>query len=175
MTKNKFNIFNITSFYIYWYLCILGASKESYYIGPIVALGCFIVHFIYVKNKIDDFKIFIMCGILGILFESTLHYSGFIQYKGILIDKFNIIPFWVIILWFGFSLTLLHSFKWFLNYYMLSSIIGGLITPIIYLSAHKINSVTLTYSLGYSYVILAISWIVILFFINTIVDKYVYN
>jgi len=125
----------------------------------------------YIKDKMDDFKIFIMCGILGILFESGLYYSGFIEYKGILVDKFNIVPFWVIILWFGFGSTLLHSFKWILGKYIISSILGGLITPLIYLSAHKINSITLNYNLFYSYVILAALWSVILLFINTTVTK----
>ena len=173
MNKTKFNILNIVMFYIYWYLCLLGPSKEDYYLGPIVGLLYFCFHFIYTDNKMNDFKIFILCGTVGLLFESILHYTGFIIYKGILINYFNIIPFWVLILWLGLGLTLLHSFKWFLNHHVISSIIGGLITPVIYLSAHKINSITLTCSLSYSYMILAVSWIVILYFINIIVDKYV--
>ena len=79
MTKNKFNIFNIVSFYIYWYLCILGPSRESYYLGPIIALIFFSIHFLYSQNKMDDCKLFIMCGLLGVLFESGLYYSGFIE------------------------------------------------------------------------------------------------
>jgi len=171
MSHNKFNIFNIISFYIYWYLCILGPSKDSYYIGPTIALIYFVIHFIYVKNKTDDFKIFFMCGILGVLFESILYYSGFIEYKGLLVDKFHIVPFWVIILWLGFGLTLLHSFKWILGKYTISSILGGLITPLIYLSAHNINSITLNYGLFYSYIILVALWAFLLLFINVMVTK----
>ena len=176
MTKNKFNIFNIVSFYVYWYLCILGPSRDSYYIGPIVALIYFSLHFIYVKNKLNNFKIFMMCGVLGIFFESVLYYSGFIHYRGILVDKFNIIPLWVVILWLGFGLTLLHSFRWILGKYTTSLILGGTITPLFYLSAHKINSIVLNYNLFHSYVILAILWAIIFLFINIMVTKnYVSN
>ena len=106
MSKVKFNIVNIIVFYIYWYLCLLGPAKNSYYLGPIIALLYFCFHFIYVENKMNDFKLFILCGTLGAIFESVLYYSGFIFYKGILTSHFNIIPLWVLILWLGFGLTL---------------------------------------------------------------------
>ncbi|MBI44579.1 MAG: hypothetical protein CMG66_00225 [Candidatus Marinimicrobia bacterium] len=173
MNKIMFSIVNMVMFYVYWYLCLLGPSKENYYFGPIIGLLYFCFHFIVVDKKINDFKIFVLCGFLGLFFESTLHYSGFIIYKGILINNFNIIPFWVLILWFGFGLTLLHSFKWLLKRNILSSIVVALITPLIYISAHKIGSITLVYSLAYSYIILAVSWIFIFFFINIIVNRYV--
>ena len=162
-------------FYIYWYLCLLGPSKENYYLGPTIGLLYFCFHFVVVDRKKDDFKIFILCGFLGMFFESVLQYTGFIIYKGILMNSFSIIPFWVLILWLGFGLTVLHSFKWFFKKNVISSIIGGLITPLIYISAHKIGSVTLAYNLGYSYIILAVLWIFIFFFINIIVDRYVLN
>ena len=175
MSKVKFNIVNIIVFYIYWYLCLLGPAKNSYYLGPIIALLYFCFHFIYVENKMNDFKLFILCGTLGAIFESVLYYSGFIFYKGILTSHFNIIPLWVLILWLGFGLTLSHSFKWFFSNHIISSVIAGLITPVIYISAHKINSIGLTYSLSYSYIVLAISWIIIFLFINIIIDKYALN
>ena len=171
MTKNKFNIFNIVTFYIYWYLCILGPSRDIYYLGPIFGLLYFIFHFIYVKNKMDDLKIFIMCGVLGFFFESALYYSGLINYRGILVDKFNIVPLWTMILWLGFGLTLLHSFKWILGKYTLSSILLGAIIPLVYLSAHKINSITLNYNFLYSYIVLAVLWSFMFLFINIMVTK----
>ena len=171
MAKNKFNIFNMLSFYIYWYLCILGPSRNSYYLGPMLGLLYFGVHFIYTTDKMADFKLFVMCGTLGLLFESALYHSGFITYKGILVEKFNIVPLWTIILWLGFGLTLLHSFKWILGKYTFSSILLGAIIPLVYLSAHKINSITLNYNFLYSYIILAILWSFTFLFINIVATK----
>ena len=168
MIKNRFNLLNMISFYIYWYLCILGPSKGSYYLGPIFAILYFTIHFIYTQNKINDFKLFFICGILGLAVESIFDYSGFITYKGILMDKFNVIPLWVIILWFGFGLTLLHSFKWILGQYSLSLLLGGFFAPFFYISAHKLSSIIINYNLFYSYIVLAILWSLIFLFINII-------
>ena len=58
-------------------------------------------------------------------------------YKGMFTNKFLPIPFWILILWIGYSLTVFHSFKWIYKRYFVSFIMGGLIAPLMYVSETK--------------------------------------
>ena len=171
MNISKFNIFNLVSFYIYWWISIWGASQEKYFIGPSIAIIYFAIHFIVVENKIKEFYLLTSCFMLGIIFENSLIYFDFLEYKGILFNYYGISPLWPLLLWGGFGLTLFHSSIFILGKLRLSFIIGGLFTPLIYLSAYQFGAISLKFNFLNSYIILGIStcWIILL--INMIATK----
>ena len=159
MEKNRLFLFiNGLSVYIYWWACFWGASIEKYYIGPLLAMMYFIFHFYIIKDKEKEFKYMLFCIFFGFLFESLFYYTGFMTYKGILPQKYSIVPIWVIILWSGYSLTVFHSFKWILGRYKIALIISCLFAPLIYLSANRVGSISFTISISNMYLILAFMW-----------------
>jgi len=167
----KFNIFNLVTFYIYWWVSIWGASEEKYFIGPSLAIIYFIIHFIFIDNKIKELYLLIFCFTLSIIFENSLINFGFIEYKGILFNNYGITPLWVLLLWSGFSLTLFHSSIFILGKLIFSFIIGGLFIPLIYLSAHQFGALSLKLPFLESYIILSISMGFLILLINIIATK----
>jgi len=169
--ETRFLIFNGIAFYIYWWLCFLGASKEEYFYGPIIGILYIIIHFIIIDNKFKEFKYILICMLFGFFVETLMLKFDFIFYKGILANKLDIAPFWIIILWMGFGTTVFHSFKWILGRYKLSVLLGSIFTPIAYMSADKIGAITFNYSLLISYLILSFIWGITLLLLIYIADK----
>ena len=167
----KFLIFNVISFYIYWWLCLIGSSRGDFFYGPLAALVYFIIHFFIIDNKYKEFKYIIICMILGILIETLMLQLNFIEYRGYLSSNYNIAPLWVIVLWMGFGTTVFHSFKWVLGKYKLSFLLGAIFTPVIYFSAYKIGSIAFNYNVLTSYLILSLIWGFTLLLLIYIADK----
>ena len=168
---SKFSIFNLVSFYIYWWLCITSPSREDFFYGPILVFLYLIIHFFIIDNKYKEFKYIAICMILGLLIETLMLQLNFIEYTGYLSSNYNIAPLWVIVLWMGFGTTVFHSFKWLLGKYKLSFLLGAIFTPIIYLSAHKIGSIAFNYNVLTSYLILSFIWGFTLLLLIYIADK----
>ena len=159
MEKSKlFLIINAIYFYGYWWVSFWGASTKQYHVGPLIALIYFIFHFYIINDKKKEFQYMLLCTFCGFLLESIFFYSGFIDYKGILSEKYSIIPIWVIVLWAGYALTAYHSFKWIYGKYYLSILIGGSFGPLIYLSGDKVGCIVLKYDIFISYLILSPIW-----------------
>ena len=165
-SKKIFLFLNAVTFYIYWWLSLWGASIGNFYIGPIVTISYFVLHFIIVKEKNKEFKYLLFCICIGIIFESILLYSGFLSYKS-MIDFFAV-PIWVIILWAGYSLTVFHSFKYLKGRYLLSLVLGAFFAPLMHISGGKIGAIILNYDNFTSYFILMVMWSVFLPLMNYI-------
>jgi len=161
-------------FYFYWWICFWGASNDQYYIGPFIAILYFIFHFIIIDEKMKEFKLILIYTAYGFVLESLFYYTRFINYKGILPENFSIVPFWVLILWAGSSLTIFHSFKWIHKKYFLTFFFGGCFGPLIYLSGHIIGCISFQYNIGISYLILFFIWsfsFTILNYISVIINE----
>ena len=100
----------------------------------------------------------LFCLVFGFTLESLFYFSGLMTYKGMFTSKFLPIPIWILILWIGYSLTVFHSFKWIYKRYLVSFIIGGLIAPLMYVSANKIRIINFNYDVIETYFILVPLW-----------------
>ena len=103
----------------------------------------------------------LFCIFVGFMFESILLYTGFINYNGLLSQKYAIVPIWVIILWGGYALTAFHSFKYISGRYLVSFIIGTFLCPLIYIAGDRVGALNLNYEITFSYIVLMVMWSII--------------
>tara|TARA_B100000579_G_C22840048_1_gene860918 strand:+ start:189 stop:719 length:531 start_codon:yes stop_codon:yes gene_type:complete len=159
MEKNKiFLLFNGFSLYVYWWVSFWGASNNNFYVGPVLAITYFVFHFCIISNKKKELHYMLFCILFGLFLESLFYYTGFLDYRGIVTQKYSIIPIWILILWAGYSLTVFHSFRWIYGRYYLSVILGGLFAPLIYLSGGRTGCIILNYDILTSYLVLVPIW-----------------
>ena len=98
------------------------------------------------------------CTILGFIIETSFLKLDIIEYRGILTDRFDIAPLWIVLLWSGLASTFFHSFKWILGNYKLGIPLGAIFTPLAYLYGVKFDIISFSYPLVESYLILSIVW-----------------
>jgi len=158
MNKNKlyFYLFNWFSFYLYWILCIWGASKNEFYLGPIVGSLFIIIHILIIDNRLKEIKYIIICILSGFILQSIFYYLNILEYKGsIMFGKFLIVPPWILILWAGLGSTIFHSFNWIINKKVLGTVLAAICFPIIFYSADKWNAMILNYEIN-SFIIICL-------------------
>lgn len=146
LSSSQWLILNALSFQAIWWLGVLGQNQYLWLSAMIVAL-----QFVLVKAKLVEFKVMLIASVIGISIDMLLIQSG--------VFVFSVFPWWLLILWGGFSLTLNHSlgFCHRLAWY-LQALLGAVSGSLSYLAGAKFNAVSLPMGQLESTLILAVIW-----------------
>ena len=150
----SFIFLNFLFYQIIWLVSIYGATNFPGYFGPLSALIFLIIHFIFIKDRLYQFKVMIAVTFVGVMIESLVH-KQFV-YSFVNFD-FHLIPYWLIGIWLCFSCTLLYSLRLILKNQWFSFIGGAIFGPLSYHAAYEMGAIQITHPI-FSYLILAISW-----------------
>lgn len=127
-----------------------------------VALVMLGLHFYFVsKTKAKEFYLICAVTAIGIVVDSLLQYLGvFVFPQG------QMMPLWLITLWFCFASTLCHSLKFLQSSKLFQGLVGALLAPISYLAGNEMNAVSFALTITNTFVILSVIWglLMILFF-----------
>tara|TARA_R110000737_G_scaffold324376_1_gene337314 strand:- start:966 stop:1478 length:513 start_codon:yes stop_codon:yes gene_type:complete len=118
-----------------------------------VAVILLSIQFRYLKTPKNELLLVCLVSAIGILLDLALVYGGVFIFP----DSTGI-PLWLMVLWFCFASTIRHSLAFLANSKVLQFIVGGLFAPLSYLAGSNFAVVTLTPSLGVSYLLLACLW-----------------
>lgn len=173
------NVINFILFQLLWISCIFGVAYQE--ITPaLVVFGIMLIYHCLPKvRKPGDFKIVILCSLLGFVLDSLLAYWQMVDY----FYDFgydNVAPFWIIMLWVGFGLALNHSMSWMFKNVKLAYGFVAIGPALSYFSAQKIGAVVINNTV-YSLTIASILWIMVFTVIlvtrnnNLRANKYAYR
>ena len=170
---NNKKLFNIVGFYLCWWVAILGAANSYFFIGPLFVMFFLFFHFFYVINQKKEIIFILICFFIGLFIDTFFLRFGVIDYKGLLPEKFNLAPLWVISLWMCFGSSISHSFKWVKGNYIFLFFLGAISGPLIYASATKLEVLYFNYSIYINLIIVSIAWGLFLPLVVYISDKLV--
>jgi hypothetical protein len=123
----SFNFYNVVSFYIVWYLCILGASFHFERSAVLISAGLVSIHYYFSKTKkIDLFYLLIFIFIGFFVDRLFLSFSVLAYPKETLIWNIKGVPLWILMLYVGFSTTMNHSLLFISKRPLASFIFGGI-------------------------------------------------
>lgn len=97
----------------------------------------------------------LVIALLGGVFDQSLNYFHFIDYKNQEIMQ-NLIPLWIVMLWALFATTLTLSMRWLRSNIILSAIFGFVGGPLSYMAGEKLNAIHIEGQMGL--LILALGW-----------------
>ncbi|QIR15329.1 DUF2878 domain-containing protein [Shewanella aestuarii] len=149
LSSSQWLIINALSFQAIWWLGVLGQNQYLWLSAVIVAL-----QFTVLKAKLTEFKIMLVASVIGFSLDMLLIQFG--------VFVFSTFPWWLLILWGGFSITLNHSlgFCHRLAWY-LQALLGGVSGSLSYLAGAKFYAVSLPMGQLQSSLILAVIWSVL--------------
>jgi hypothetical protein len=127
-----------------------------------LALLLFSLHLFFVsKTKLKECYLICVVASIGILVDSALQYFGVFIFKQV-----DILPFWLITLWFCFPATLCHSLKFLQNSKLSQLLVGFFIAPMSYLAGNELNVVTFGLTVFETFILLSFIWglLMIIFF-----------
>jgi len=116
------------------------------------------LHF-YFAAKAKLKELYLICAVasIGILVDSTLQYL-----RIFIFPELNILPLWLVTLWFCFAATLCHSLKFLQHSKLLQWFTGAFLAPMSYLAGYKLDVVSFSLTVTSTFVVLSFVWSVLM-------------
>ncbi|MEM7304533.1 MAG: DUF2878 domain-containing protein [Pseudomonadota bacterium] len=156
-SRTLFILFNFIGFQIVWAACAYGAINQLPFLGVVVGIIYILIHFIFSPSKQLDLIIMFVVAITGIILDTANLYIGLLSFG----YDTNMLPFWLAILWFSFSLILPHSLYWLSKFPLLAVIFGGLGGAGTYYIGHQLGAISLSTPLYPSLIAYCLEWAII--------------
>lgn len=151
-SKKNVIIVNAILYQLIWFLCILYDNR-----GALLGLVLIGIHFVFSSRKREDFTLLILFLATGLIIDGTLHFTGFFTFT----KTGWPIPFWLAVIWMGFSLTVNHSLQWLQERPILCSILGGIGGPLAYWAGVRLGAAGFTLPLPAALLLLSLIWAII--------------
>lgn len=142
-------LFNIVTYQLIWFLCILGGNK-----GALISLPLLIIHLFITDKRLADLRMMGFLLFLGVLVDGTLHQVGFFSFTTAGFP----IPFWLMAIWLGLAITPHHSLAWLQDRPLLSAVFGALGGPAAYWAGVRLGAASFNWPLLYSLPFLGVLW-----------------
>ena len=104
------NVFNVIGFQIVWLTCVWGAARGTWPIGLYAAIAFAIAYFWLSAQRRRDALTLLIALPIGFLMDSLLAKSGLLEFAGAY-PSAHWAPLWIMALWLGFAMTLIHSLQ----------------------------------------------------------------
>ena len=174
MNNKLINIFNVISFYVVWWGCVIGVNLEHNYLGLLLTCLFVIFHLNIISNLNKEWKLLVACFALGSIVESIHLHSGILVYKGYILNNEIFPPSWIICMWIGFGGTLNYSMGWMKSSWILQFVMGAVFGPISYVAGVKLGVISFYYSFEITVFVLGVIWglsIPVMYFLNDYFNK----
>ncbi|WP_153913622.1 DUF2878 domain-containing protein [Shewanella sp. TC10] len=140
------NIINALAFQVIWWAGVLAGNQLI--IIPVLLV---VWHFVVSQQKKFDFKVLVVCGVIGIALDTVLTFTGLFE--------FTVFPFWLGLLWCYFAISLNYSLALF-NRLPISvqALLGGVFGSLSYIGGANLQAVSLPNGTVFSGLILLMVW-----------------
>ena len=164
------NLIILTGFQITWLSCFFGEYYHLHLVGVFVGIAYLIIFFIFIKNKMQSFKICSFISIIGYFFDTTLAYFDLYIFKSSIL--FGFLPLWFLILWPCFATLFVSTFYFLKNKIFLSFFLGATLGPLTYYSGIYVEIVYST-NIYLTFSLMIIFWGTFLSSYSRIIDKFI--
>ena len=132
-------LINFIGFQIGWFACVLGASHDISWLGPVVVLPIVFWHLYKAPQPSKALTLVIVVAILGSLFDQTLLMLGWIGFPPNFLPE-ALLPLWMTALWMLFATTLNLSLRWLQGRVLLAILFGLIGGPMAYIAGVKLGA-----------------------------------
>ena len=151
---------NALGFQLVWWMCIASVSRglELQAMGACALLMT--LHLYGSKTPLQEIKLAVFAGLLGIFVDSLLQYSGVIAFGGMSLGALS--PFWLWTLWVAFGFTLNASLDFLKHQNIFTvALLGLVLGPLNYYAGARWGAAQLSLS-GTHLLALGVVWLLAL-------------
>ncbi len=148
-------LFNLT-----WFGCVLLGNDFGY-----AVFFWLIIHLLYSHALKTELTLISFITLIGITIDTSLMHLGVFEFTGYK----QVIPFWLVIIWLAFAMTINGYLRVLNHSKYLQCIIGALFPPLSYFAGSKLGAVNFGYSSQETFILLSLLWAGLLplfFYIN---------
>lgn len=146
---SKWQWAQLVGFEGFWLLAVAGQNATAWLLGLLL-----IGHFMFTPSRTLDGLVLGLAGI-GMALDALLTWTG--------VFVFGQWPWWLLLLWMGFVLTLGHSMRWLsrMRWWQLM-LIGAVAGPSSYIAGWRLDAVILPLGIWLSLLVLIPVWALLL-------------
>lgn len=149
MTKHAFNWLNLVWFQVTWFIALFFQQQAI-----LILLGSLLMHFYLSAQRRADCYRLVWVTLIGSSVDALLSLYGLF-----LFPENSLIPFWLILLWAHFALSLQYSMAWLASKPLWAkSLAGAMFAPLSYFAGVKFSAVALPYGDLLSLFLIAVIW-----------------
>jgi hypothetical protein len=134
-------LLNYVLFQALWAITIYGVTIGNNWLAPSSLLVVLIANYIISANFKADLLLTFLAVMLGLAIETTLVQFHMLDYAQPLPFK-QLAPFWTLILWANFALTMNGCLQWLQGRYFSAAILGALGGPLSYFAGIEFDAAT---------------------------------
>ena len=147
-------ISNFLLFQAGWWLA---AYHERLSVWPAIVVAIVMLGMVMIREKSKRPLLFICMGTLtGIAVDSFLLSQGIFQFSAA--HAGFLIPFWLMLIWLMFAITILTSMQWLNGRPLLAAILGAVFGPLSYYAGEKMGVLSFHDPKALSLTLLAVIW-----------------
>ncbi len=135
-------VVNFLAFKAGWIICVLGATEQMPWLGPIWVLSWITAFFIWQKQHWMEWIFLLAAAAIGYCMDSILVLTGLIEFP--LDTQFGApSPLWMTAMWLNMAGAIRYALGWLRGKYMLSASVGLIFGPLAYLAGQKLGGINL--------------------------------
>ncbi|MFL0810075.1 MAG: DUF2878 domain-containing protein [Agarilytica sp.] len=158
--------FKLVNFIIFQSVWCLGVFTGNTYV--LVSAALIAAHFFLSQERRTDLQALLIIAPIGITVDLFLSISQ------VFVFDISIIPVWLLLLWFAFSLTIVHSLAWIRNLPMVAQVfLGAFGGTSSYYAGYRFGAVDFGHPELHTCIILALVWGCKIPLFYFLVDRYV--
>jgi hypothetical protein len=132
---------NYVLFQALWAITIYGVTTGNNWLAPSSLLAVLIIHYNFSATFKADALLTVLAVLLGLTIETTLVQFHMLDYAQQLPIK-QAAPFWTLILWANFALTMNGCLQWLQGRYFVAAILGAIGGALSYFAGIELDAAT---------------------------------
>jgi len=151
------SIANILFFKGVWFGSLFGAGTGRPWLGLILLCGFAGWHFAHSRHREADVWLLGAAALTGFLLDTLFLQLGVLDYAAPL-PSTQLAPFWIVVMWMNFALTLNVSMRWLQGRYALSALLGAVGGPLAYIAGVELDAAAWGMDTTNALVVIAAAW-----------------
>ncbi|MCC5793154.1 MAG: DUF2878 domain-containing protein [Chromatiales bacterium] len=148
---------NFVLFQVVWLLSLLGAGNGLPWLGAAAFTLFAAWHLGGSRTRGADLRLLLVAALAGLFVDTFYVQAGLLSYSAPLpVD--GLAPFWILIMWMNFALTVNESLNWLHGRPWLAAALGAVGGPLAYWAGIGLGAAALTGDALLAFIVLALSW-----------------
>ncbi len=151
------SIANILFFKGVWFGSLFGAGTGRPWLGLVLLCAFAAWHFAHSRHREADLWLLGAAALTGLLLDTLFLQLGVLDYAHPLPSS-QLAPFWIVVMWMNFALTLNLSMRWLQGRYLLSAALGLIGGPLAYIAGVELGAADWGMRTVNALVVIGIAW-----------------
>lgn len=151
---------NVVFLQALWFATILGAAHDLLLPAFAWFLGFLFWHLVLGQYRREDTVIVVAATTAGCILDGLWVFLGWVEFASPS-PLIGLAPWWIVMLWAGFALTVNHSLRALHDRLPLAAACAAISAPLSYFAASRLGAVAIMEPLAL-YVALSVSWAVLI-------------